>query len=135
LLESEHFRGLIEILLAALIAAGPKTAVDRRTRRDGICLGKGDSVPEKQIPPNVEPMVLAVDHPKIPTVFPHMSRLRAGTRRAGLRLARMITNQANYYRIFLSESAEGTFFQARPGHPGRRIAKVPAGGKKLENRK
>jgi hypothetical protein len=82
LLESEHFGWLIEILLAALIAAGPKTAVDSRTRGDGVCLGKRDSMPEKQIPPKVEPMVLAVDHPKIPAVFPHTSRLRGARSRA-----------------------------------------------------
>jgi hypothetical protein len=47
LLESEHFGGLIDILFAALVAAGPKTAIDSRTRADGVCLGKCDSVPEK----------------------------------------------------------------------------------------
>jgi hypothetical protein len=47
LLESEHFRGLIEILFAALIASGPKAAIDSGARGDGVCLGKGDSVPEK----------------------------------------------------------------------------------------
>jgi hypothetical protein len=93
LLEPEHFRGFIEILFAALIAAGPKPAVNSRTRGDGVCLGKRDSVPEKQILPNVEPMVLAVDHPKIPTVFPHGSILRAVTRRAEPGVGRMIPNQ------------------------------------------
>src|SRR5713226_5273598 len=64
MLEPEHFRGLIEILLAALIAPDRKTTVNSRTGSDGVCLGKRDSVPEKEILPNVEPMVLAVDHPK-----------------------------------------------------------------------
>jgi hypothetical protein len=41
-------------------------------------------VPEKQILPKMEPMVLAVHHPKIPTVFPHTSRLRGVTRGQGL---------------------------------------------------
>src|SRR5229473_4265283 len=93
MLEPEHFRGFIKILFAALIAPGRKTTVNSRTGSDGVCLGKRDSVPEKQILPKMEPMVLAVDHPKIPTVFPHTSRLRAVTRRAGSSVARMISNQ------------------------------------------
>src|SRR5229473_1857522 len=87
MLEPEHFRGLIEILLAALIAPDRKTTVNSRTGSDGVCLGKRDSVPEKEILPNVEPMVLAVDHPKIPTVFPHTNRLRGVTRGQGFRVA------------------------------------------------
>jgi hypothetical protein len=47
LLAAEHFGGLIDILFAALIAAGPKTGIDRRTRGEGVCLGEWDSVPEK----------------------------------------------------------------------------------------
>lgn len=100
MLEPEHFRGVIEILFAALIASGPKTAVDGRTRGDGVRLGKRDSVPEKQILPNVEPMVLAVDHPKIPSVFPHMSVLRAVRRRAGTSGTRMIPKQARQLSEF-----------------------------------
>jgi hypothetical protein len=84
MLEPEDLRGFIEILLAALIASRRKTTVNSRTGSDGVCFGKRDSVPEKQILPNVEPMVLAVDHPKIPTVFPHGSSLRAVTRGQGL---------------------------------------------------
>jgi hypothetical protein len=93
LLESEDFGGFIEIFFAALIASGSKAAVDSRTRGDGVCLGKRDSVPEKQILPSVEPMVLAVDHPIIPRVFPHTSRLRGVRRRAGTSVERMIANQ------------------------------------------
>ena len=93
MLEPEDFRGFIEILFAALIAPDRKTTVDSRTGSDGVCLGKWDSVPEKQILPNVEPMVLAVDHPKIPTVFPHTSRLRGVARRAGASVERMISNK------------------------------------------
>jgi hypothetical protein len=85
LLESEYFGGLIEILLAALIASGHKTAVDSRTRGDGVCLSKRDPVPEKQILPNVEPMVLAMDHPKIPTVFPHTNSSEGSQEGQGLR--------------------------------------------------
>jgi hypothetical protein len=80
LLKSEDFRGLINVLFAALIAADPKTTVDSRTGGDGVCLAKRDSVPEKQILPEVEPIVLAGDHPKIPTVLPHTSILRAVAR-------------------------------------------------------
>jgi hypothetical protein len=93
MLEPEHFRGFIEILFAALIAPGRKTTVNSRTGSDGVCLGKRNSVPEKQILPNVEPMVLAMDHPKIPRVFPHASSLRGVTRRAGVSMERMISNQ------------------------------------------
>ena len=47
MLESEYFRGPIQILFATLIASGPKTAIDSGTRGDGVRLGKRDSVSEK----------------------------------------------------------------------------------------
>jgi hypothetical protein len=47
LFESEHLGGLIDILFATLIAAGPETAVDSRRRGNSVCFGKRDSVPEK----------------------------------------------------------------------------------------
>jgi hypothetical protein len=69
-------------------------------------------VPEKQILPKVEPMVLAVDHPKIPTVFPHGSSLRRVTTRAGLSVARMIANQ-------VEELPELHFCKAEKAHPSK----------------
>jgi hypothetical protein len=47
LFESQHFRGFIKIFFPAFIASDAETAIDSRTRGDGICLGKWDSVPEK----------------------------------------------------------------------------------------
>jgi hypothetical protein len=93
LLESEQFRGLIEVFFAAFITSGRKTAVDSRVRGEGVRLRKRDSVPEKEILTKMEPMVLAVDYPKITAIFPHRSKLRAVTRRAGSSVPRMISNQ------------------------------------------
>jgi len=72
LITSQHFCGLISILFAAVITSNPEGAIDMRAGREGVGLGKRDSVPEKQILPNVEPMVLAEHHPKIAAVFPHI---------------------------------------------------------------
>jgi hypothetical protein len=80
LLESQYFRGFVDILFTAFIATDPEAGVDGRARGDGISFSKRDSVPEKQVLPKMKPMVLAVDHPKITGIFPHTMSLRAVTR-------------------------------------------------------
>jgi hypothetical protein len=79
-------------------------AVDSRARGDGVRLPKRDSVPEKEILAKVEPMVLAMYNPKITTVFPHRSKLRAVTRRVGSSVARMISNQVGQLPESFSEA-------------------------------
>ena len=43
----QHFRGLIDVLLAAFIASDLEAGIDGRAGCDGVCLGKWDSMPEK----------------------------------------------------------------------------------------
>lgn len=76
----QNLGGFIDILFAALIAPDLEAAIDSRARGDRICLGKYDSVPEKQTLPKMKPMILAEDDPKITTVFPHTSGLQVVTR-------------------------------------------------------
>jgi len=59
------------ILLAALIAPDHERALKSRESCDSIRLGKGDSMPEENILPNMKPMILADYHPAITAVFPH----------------------------------------------------------------
>src|SRR5437879_12786498 len=59
LFESEHCRGFIEILFAAVIAPDPEGAIERRARGEGIGFGKGDSMAEEEVLPKMKPMVLA----------------------------------------------------------------------------
>jgi hypothetical protein len=127
LLASEHFRGLVDVLFAAFVAAGPKTGIDSRTSGDGVCLGKWDSVPEKQILPNVEPMVLAVDHPKIPAIFPHASCLQVVSRVGrDFSAVNNIKSSRATARIVLSESQRAPFFQMRAGVPALACLSRPA---------
>src|SRR6267378_3355328 len=79
LFESQHFRGFIKILFAALIASDPEVGIDSRAGSDGIRLAKYNSMPEQYISPNVEPMVLAKHHPTITAIFPHRSSLQSVT--------------------------------------------------------
>lgn len=76
---SPHFRGTIEILLAALIAPDREALIDSWARRVCICLGKGDSMPKENVLSTMKPMVLAEDHPTIMVVFPHTNVLQAIT--------------------------------------------------------
>jgi hypothetical protein len=79
LFHSQHFCGLIDIFFAAIIASRPERRIDRGLRGDGVRLGKRDSVPEIQIPPNVKPMILAEHYPEITAVLPHTSSLQKVT--------------------------------------------------------
>ena len=76
LFESEHCRGFVEILFAAVIAPDPEAAVEERARGDGIGFGKGDSMPEEKVLPKVKPMVLAEHHPAVVAIDPHFFRFR-----------------------------------------------------------
>src|SRR5205809_5686941 len=71
LFESEHCRGFIEILFAAVIAPDPEGAIERRARGEGIGFGKGDSMPEEKVLPKMKPMVLAEHHPAVVAIDPH----------------------------------------------------------------
>src|SRR5438552_4632607 len=71
LFESEHCRGFIEILFAAVIAPDPEGAIERRARGEGIGFGKGDSMPEEEVLPKMKPMVLAEHHPAVVAIDPH----------------------------------------------------------------
>lgn len=68
---SPHFRGFIEIFLAAIIASNSETLVDGGARHDGICLGKWDSMPKEKVLSKMKPMVLAQHHPAITAILPH----------------------------------------------------------------
>ena len=74
---SQHFRGFIEILLAAGIAPDHEALIDSRARGDGICLGKGDSMPKEKVLPKMKPVVLAEHHPAIMGILPHTNTLLA----------------------------------------------------------
>src|SRR5437588_12844157 len=76
LFESEHCRGFIEILFAAVIAPDPEGAIEGRARGDGIGLGKGDSMPEEKVLPKMKPMVLAEHHPAVVAIDPHFFSFR-----------------------------------------------------------
>src|SRR5205085_4675996 len=76
LFESEHCRGFIEILFAAVIALDPEGAIERRARGEGIGFGKGDSMPEEKVLPKMKPMVLAEHHPAVVAINPHSLPLR-----------------------------------------------------------
>jgi len=76
LFESEHCRGFIEILFAAVIAPDPEGAIERRARGEGIGFGKGDSMPEEKVLPKMKPMVLAEHHPAVVAIDPHSFSLR-----------------------------------------------------------
>ena len=69
--DSQQFSGSIDILLPALVTSDLEGAVDRRTRGEGVCLGKQDLVSEKEILPSVKPMVFAEHYPEIRIIFPH----------------------------------------------------------------
>ena len=71
LFESEHCRGFIEILFAAVIAPDPEGAIERRARGEGIGFGKGDSMPEEKVLPKMKPMILAEHHPAVVAIDPH----------------------------------------------------------------
>jgi hypothetical protein len=91
-LGSQHLGGLIEMLFATLIAPDRETLIDGRARRNGVCFGKQNPVPEKQILPHVEPIVLAGYDPRITAIFPHASSLRGVTKAGGSSVAGMIPN-------------------------------------------
>src|SRR2546421_11146444 len=71
LFESEHCRGFIEILFAAVIAPDPEGAIERRARGEGIGFGKGNSMPKEKVLPKMKPMVLAEHHPAVVAIDPH----------------------------------------------------------------
>src|SRR2546421_11480297 len=61
----------MEILFAAVIALDTEAAFEGRARRDGVGLGKGDSMPEEKVLPKMKPMVLAEHHPAVVAIDPH----------------------------------------------------------------
>jgi hypothetical protein len=77
---AENLRGRIEILLAAIVAAHVEASINHRTAGNGVGYSKRDSVPVKQIPPNMVEIVFAEHHPAILRIFPHgnVSRARRG---------------------------------------------------------
>ena len=78
--DSQQFSGSIDILLPALGTSHLEGAVDRRTRGEGVCLGKQDLVSEKEILPSVKPMVFAEHYPEIRIIFPHVGPSNRDTR-------------------------------------------------------
>ena len=72
LFELQHFCGFVGIFFAADIAADPEAAIKSRSRRESVCLPKGDSMPKKNILSNMKPMVLAAYHPAIMAVLPYI---------------------------------------------------------------
>jgi len=70
LFESEHCRGFVKILFAAVIAPDPEGAIERRARSEGIGFGKGNSMPEEKVLPKMKPMILAEHHPAVVAIDP-----------------------------------------------------------------
>ena len=69
--DSQHLSGFIEILLPALIASDREAVRENRKGLVGACLYKGDSMAKKDILANMNPVILAENHPAIMDVVPH----------------------------------------------------------------
>ena len=59
------------MLLAAFIAPNRQGPIERRPRREGVCLTEGDSMPKKMIDLMMKFMVFADYHPAVLACVPH----------------------------------------------------------------
>jgi hypothetical protein len=76
-LESPHFRGFIEIFLAAFIAPDREGAIENGARAKRVRLAKRNFMSKEKIFSKVKPMVLAEYHPAVMVILPHTNILRA----------------------------------------------------------
>jgi hypothetical protein len=77
LVESPHFRGFINIFLAAFIAPDHEGAIENRASAKGIRFAKRNSVFKEEILSNMKPIVLAEHHPTVMVILPHRNILQA----------------------------------------------------------
>jgi hypothetical protein len=77
LVESPHFRGFIEIFLAAFIAPDREGTIENGARAEGVGLAERNFVPKEEILPEMKPMVLAEHHPAVMGILPHRNILQA----------------------------------------------------------
>jgi hypothetical protein len=76
-LESPHFRGFIEIFLAAFIAPDREGAIENGARAKGIRFAKRNFMSKEKIFSKMKPMVLAEHHPTVMVILPHRNILQA----------------------------------------------------------
>lgn len=80
LVVSQHFRGLVEILIVTFIAPDPEAALEIRPRRVDIRFAKRNCMLREKILSIVIPIVLAEYHPVVAVIFPHANLLQAISR-------------------------------------------------------
>jgi hypothetical protein len=77
LFDSQDVLGPVFVLLAALITPHVKSAVNRRGRRESICLAKRDPVPEHCVLVAMKPRVLADHDPAVAGIVPRAPRVHS----------------------------------------------------------
>jgi hypothetical protein len=66
-----HFRRLVAIFFAALVAPYDKTVIDSGTGRKIVSYSQGDLMPKENIASEMKPIVLAEHDPAVIAIFRH----------------------------------------------------------------